>query len=617
MIAALVRDIEILEPLLAEIERDFDNIMATGTATGSAKIALSYCRQAMADLDALLEDLSVNLASSRKLKKGKAKMKVVLRKDVLDKCKDRLYMAMRLLDIARGLHLPELIVRRLRLENTTAQHRLEELFPETAEQKSQATAKVVYLHPTTKNTIARAKTSSSARWGFGAFGKLSWQYVQYNAEFNEINFSFNARLQFFLAFVQKAWDIQVSKATSGWNFNFKPYNIVPNNSLVIKYAKKGNIRGIRKLFYNKKASIYDRDTYGRSLLWNAASRGNLELMNLLITWGLDVNEEHNSTLKTPLHCLLNFMSFLHDTKSAQGFLILNNAYDTDGSLFSSMVRNQPFFTSYGRLVISSTGIFKEIQPLLWPHHYELPILDRLEHFDFNDVGSFRPRPSNAQAFRYILREDGVLREEDVVELQQHGINLLNLVVSCRSRWSGDCSPEWRNLCRDLIAMTTDLSYNQTVTRILSQDLPEVLSGTPLILAMSEGRWGRSSVTRCIKSINRRLKLWLEDLHACGVDLQKYGYREKKIFLGNEWFRHRWFGIRSFIYAKPDPSLETAFDNVKVKLIGFDIGPRPEDWVFHWDMDAERYAGQFWDLIENPPIQVPGSWVDDDCLYHSR
>ncbi|KAH8595340.1 hypothetical protein B0O99DRAFT_483128, partial [Bisporella sp. PMI_857] len=100
VIASLMRDIEILEPLLTEMKKDFDDTIATGTASSTARTALSYCRKAMVDLDTMLEDLSVNLKSSRKLRRGKAKMKVVLGKDILDRCKDRLYAAMRFLDVA-------------------------------------------------------------------------------------------------------------------------------------------------------------------------------------------------------------------------------------------------------------------------------------------------------------------------------------------------------------------------------------------------------------------------------------------------------------------------------------------------------------------------------------
>ncbi|KAH8590159.1 hypothetical protein B0O99DRAFT_691812 [Bisporella sp. PMI_857] len=613
MIASLVGDIEILEPLLTEMEKDFDDTMATGTATRSAQLALWYCRKAMVDLDALLEELSVDLKSPHKLRRGKAKFRVVLRKDVLNRFTDQLSKALRFLSLAQQVYMPELIVRHLRSVNATGQRQLEEPSPETTEREDNTTTNIIHSHPTTRNTVARTKTSSFARWGFGAFGELAWQYTQYDSEFNETNFNFNARLQFLQAFVWKAWDIQVSKATSGWNFNLKPYNIVSENSLVVTYAQKGNINGLRELFYNKQASIYDRDPDGSSLLWLAALGGSPDLMKFLITWGLDINEECDLVGETPVHCLFLALTFLPDFKSAQDLLILYNAYNMDGSLFASMVHNPNFFTRFGRVVISSTEIFKEIQPLLWPRHYGLLIIDRLNYFEFDVSKYFGRSYPKAQAFRYILREDGVLREEDVVELQRQGINLLNLVAYCRSCWSMNIegSLGWRKLCREIILITPDLSYNQATVQLLPQSLFQSLSGTPLVLVMLGSRWLYCSVTRLIRSLKLRLRLWLEDLHACGVDLQKYGHAEKEKFTANGLFGNRWFGNRLSIESQRDPNWVMACSNVKVKLIDFDVGLRPEDWVFHWDMDAERYAHQFWGLIENPQIQIPGSWVDDD------
>ncbi len=47
------------------------------------------------------------------------------------------------------------------------------------------------------------------------------------------------------------------------------------------------------------------------------------------------------------------------------------------------------------------------------------------------------------------------------------------------------------------------------------------------------------------------------------------------------------------------------------LIGFEYGAKPTDWSFEWDLEVEEIAGEFWQAVENPVLQVPGAWVEED------
>ncbi len=53
---------------------------------------------------------------------------------------------------------------------------------------------------------------------------------------------------------------------SGWTFAFKTWNIVPSTSAVFQRAIAGDADGLKHLFQNGKASPYDRDEQGYSLL---------------------------------------------------------------------------------------------------------------------------------------------------------------------------------------------------------------------------------------------------------------------------------------------------------------------------------------------------------------
>ncbi|KAF3069744.1 hypothetical protein GL218_07876 [Daldinia childiae] len=89
-----------------------------------------------------------------------------------------------------------------------------------------------------------------------------------------------------------------------------------------------------------------------------------------------------------------------------------------------------------------------------------------------------------------------------------------------------------------------------------------------------------------------VRVWLEALEQAGIDLEAYGRREHEIFV------ERKYEFYTAYYREMRP-------------IGFKFGPKPEDWEFYFYEPIDDYFSEFWKLIEDPPIRVPGSWVDDD------
>ncbi|CRK45160.1 hypothetical protein BN1723_006461 [Verticillium longisporum] len=52
----------------------------------------------------------------------------------------------------------------------------------------------------------------------------------------------------------------------------------------------------------------------------------------------------------------------------------------------------------------------------------------------------------------------------------------------------------------------------------------------------------------------------------------------------------------------------------IRFINIDYGVEPEDWILWWAIEYEELAGIFWNMVENPPLCLPGSWVEDDVLW---
>lgn len=110
-IAYLMKEIEIIEPVLSEFEGNFNTqIIAFPTqspAYNGAPAALSsaYCREALNDLRNLVEDLEGAVSSEKKRRRTLARIRVVLKKETITGFQARLERATRLLQSAQVNYL--------------------------------------------------------------------------------------------------------------------------------------------------------------------------------------------------------------------------------------------------------------------------------------------------------------------------------------------------------------------------------------------------------------------------------------------------------------------------------------------------------------------------------
>lgn len=104
----IMGQIDIYEPLLTDIERHLNVHPMTGSDSGTSALlsasigtkTSSYCREAFNDLHDLAEDLSRQITSTQRSKRGIGKLKVLLKKDDLNKFQTRLERASWLLQLA-------------------------------------------------------------------------------------------------------------------------------------------------------------------------------------------------------------------------------------------------------------------------------------------------------------------------------------------------------------------------------------------------------------------------------------------------------------------------------------------------------------------------------------
>ncbi|RYO82477.1 hypothetical protein DL766_006336 [Monosporascus sp. MC13-8B] len=100
--------------------------------------------------------------------------------------------------------------------------------------------------------------------------------------------------------------------------------------------------------------------------------------------------------------------------------------------------------------------------------------------------------------------------------------------------------------------------------------------------------------------------WVGSLKAAGINVTGYGCREMELLRDTSLTRDSIPCLGYYQECKwdvPDP----VWRGVSIRLMGYKYGPEPEDWDVYWSEPTDEFAGDFWELVENPPLQVPGAW----------
>ena len=100
----LVEDLELSGQIVAEIETELLRSSPESLSTAQ-RLVIERCRQAHRGLSDLVDDLGADIASLRRRKKLLARVKVLLKKDALEKYEKRLQRAWSLLNFAVQLHM--------------------------------------------------------------------------------------------------------------------------------------------------------------------------------------------------------------------------------------------------------------------------------------------------------------------------------------------------------------------------------------------------------------------------------------------------------------------------------------------------------------------------------
>lgn len=270
------------------------------------------------------------------------------------------------------------------------------------------------------------------------------------------------------------------------------------------------------------------------------------------------------------------------------------------------------FISYGAAISGAPMTVRRLMLHLEPHYYSLPVSDMVR---LNSTVFGLPSVTPA-VLHQIIRDTGVITADDIKQCHRAKLSLLHYVawrcgfhLEYPSLLQSEESASWYELLLEVLnAAPEDLGSRHYATQhptCVAEQYDHPM--TPLF-AFLVGICDTSQATKLRSQFRMMLAVWLRILKDAGINLMSYGRREAALFAKSPEVKGiRWKAmyedtseecVRVAPYSSPGP---------KIRSIRY--GPEVSDWSLEWDLDAEEFAGEFWELVENPPLRIPGAWVD--------
>ncbi|KAF4813452.1 hypothetical protein CGCSCA5_v008440 [Colletotrichum siamense] len=635
----IMRQLEILKPVLAGMEADFVQQQRHKVYLNSAtnlQASIEYCRDAVNDLESLAEDLQARISTAKRSRRNITKLKVSFKKEDIRKYQERIGRALHLISLSQQSYMMAFMKSQpvVKLVQDPEPSLLDAVVDDAQEVQTDTS------HSDRLETIRPTRYEVGPKplpWQKPSFfGGFSYKQSQNSFSFYPNSAVHQVRLQLPTWISHRVFDLQTYRANVGWKICLKPWFTKHQNDIGLSNVRYLSLEVVEKTLAVGKVSLFDREPTGQTLLHIAAYGGQLDTFRALLRWGLSPTETDNfghsplmrlsSLRQWPDATIIGFFKSMLDAGA------LEEEIDTMFSGTSNLKSHafpEHIWKTPGLLKMMVGDRYKEylqLPPqarftyLSWIHVKPELLLEQLSmgtgispaalravegHYD---SPKFKPNPFGKclQSFARSYFRRIPLGLWDNLELSPW--ELIGRYPNLR-RFHEFHS--WRELTRWYLSgiSVQELTELRTVS-IERDDLTPLLCGLsdiefqPHFSSMSSPREKSRELRWKLQGVSRAMRFWLEDVQSAGVDLMEYGRHELATYLDSSCpLRHR-RGSR----LMPGFFMH---DFHNMKLASFEYGPHPEDWYLVWDTDAYEFAGEFWDLIENPPLRIPGGWLDDD------
>ncbi|OTA61587.1 hypothetical protein K449DRAFT_422966 [Hypoxylon sp. EC38] len=612
----LIQQVKILEPFVKEMDQvnDADPILLNDV---TIREVIRYCRLSLQELTRAVDDLYEQINTHKRVKRTVARYKVVLKKQILLDFEKRLQKVVTMLNIAHGSYtiaycrqLPRIMLERLAATNGSqrCEAAVTEQKPDIPRAERRPSMNVGIDGAELGDQLVQklAKCPDSSVREFKRYLRLPWE--------NKRNTKW-AHGIYWLA--SRAWDILITAAISGWKIRLRAWRRAPDSSPAVKAIKNNDIEAFKDSLRTGRASIFDRHSYGDTLLHIAIMARNHEFIPILVASGLDFTEQ-NDTGDTALGYLINELTpqFRH---------WVDLSFFASYATFDALEEDQRALDSIPRCMLYGEVFTKYRND--YPEGFELFKLHILSPFQNLDL-PMRLRSAAhwssipPHLIRFLLYKEGTLCKE----VSDSDNPLWNFLAYFVSEWfdeqilgysyeglysSTSTYGRFQSLFKDVLdggATNIHSLYDLRNLVWLSQTMIECPT-TPLIwciwnsfdsfriLAHSQ-YWTFMTVHKV--RVKRALHAWVSMLKDCGINLEEYGKREQSLLLGNPvLLGHQW--IPQSRYCKWGSCEVGRIRNIR-------YGANPEDWEIEWDISRTRLDDS--KLVQTElRFSMPGHWPD--------
>lgn len=438
---------------------------------------------------------------------------------------------------------------------------------------------------------------------------------------------------------RKTWDLAVYRTNQGWDFSIRTYRTISSVSPFFQACEVGNILAIQSMLSMRIAFPSDQDEKGRTALHylaNACNGGfavdpvsrNTKNNNFDKAAGILISEGADIKAVNSQGILALDLLGLHYYEAYDDRLFSQIDHTGEGSVKVNLVRalsrslvfdfedkdsHQPA-TLFRN---ASPDCIKLLQGRMVPSWTEVPFLERVGHLF---VQGHLLRSQNPDSF---LAWTGIDNPKALwsscTSKVRDRLLMASIVSMCHEEGRGkeEMVGKWRDIIFDSKSIVADFNpclrcvdysyiYVSGSNGYDHKSLECVKWCDFLIASLkSYSRGSGLGGYWQYNEIQRGLTFFISELYALGVNLANFGDVESA-----KWHALKQDGEYSFYYELWDDDHDYP---VPYYMIGFDYGPKPEDWRAWVYTPFCGWAGEFWDLIDNPrkaKRKVPGAFPDE-------
>ncbi|PQE05154.1 Ankyrin repeat-containing domain protein [Rutstroemia sp. NJR-2017a BVV2] len=262
-----LKELNTLKLVLEDI-RKYDTDPAP-IAPVAASQCMKLCREGVVVLEKLVQDLNSVVDKRRRF--GSAK--VVLKKETIKKLQDRLSSAQYILLLCRqtcteaqqasyhAVQIDTIKTNTLDMQ-LLLQQEMQQGFQELKAVVAQSSVQIAPLRISTKIHTAQTHFQAPEDDKTAIIAKRS----RSGRKTEKPYFQSKIRMPLWFSRTSRTWDFAVHEIPSGWKHVFRQYYTIEFESPVLRCIRRGDVDGVRELLASKRATPFDRNAFGTTLL---------------------------------------------------------------------------------------------------------------------------------------------------------------------------------------------------------------------------------------------------------------------------------------------------------------------------------------------------------------